>query len=88
MAQCPKCNAEVTLAAVENTRNGKWTVVPLDYDENGGNNTFRLDSSVTHATVDIMGNDAGTYSIGMYVPDDPECNYKPHPPSHYVDAHA
>jgi len=80
-ATCPRCKTEVILTAVENPRNNKWTIVPLDsrtYEPGD----FTVDFENYHPTVDIMGEDAGDYPIATYVP--AEGTHRTHSPSHYL----
>lgn len=77
---CPECGADVELTAVENIRNGKWTILPLNYEDTPGGDFKILEAS--HDAVDIMGEYAGTYPIAEYTPG--VGNHSTHNPSHYL----
>jgi hypothetical protein len=74
--RCPTCGEPVVLAAVENQRNGKWTVLPLEQVEGD----FTL-YDMTHEAVDIMGRVVGEFPVAAQVPGD----YQTHHPSHYLE---
>lgn len=80
LSNCPKCGADVELTAVENPRNGKWTILPLDYGDVARGDFKILEA--THEAVDIMGEYAGTYPIAEFTPG--VGNHRTHNPSHYL----
>jgi len=91
MAKCldSKCDVDVIYAAVENQRNGKWTIVPLEKAEGDTPGDFDLVPNTTHEVVNILGEMVGEYPVATYLRDkDPTNNYRTHSPSHFLgDSH-
>jgi hypothetical protein len=84
VSTCPKCGAEVYLTSVQNPRNGKWTVLPLDVTPvPDGQGWFTL-TDVQQEAVDIMGTVAGTFPVVEYTPS--TGTLRTHNPSHYLEA--
>lgn len=89
MSTCPTCGQPVTLAAIENPRNGRWTVLPLDYVPDPTMPAdFELVPNATHEAVDLMGEVVGEFPVAMYIGQrDGRHEYRTHPPSHYLGGH-
>jgi hypothetical protein len=83
---CPSCSQPVVLAAIQNQRNGKWTILPLDKIADEDTANFVLLDRV-HEAVDIMGNVSGPYPVAELVELSTSESYRTHPPSHYLEAH-
>jgi hypothetical protein len=85
MDVCPECGREVFLTAVENPRNGKWTVLPL---EDASDPELDADFKVladTHEAVDIMGQVVGEFPVAVYTGErSTETLFRTHNPSHYL----
>jgi hypothetical protein len=87
MATCPTCEQPVTLASIENPRNGKWTVLPLD----GPFETWDIECNFdvldeTHEAVNIMGEVVGEFPVAIHISHlSPGAQYRTHPPSHYLE---
>jgi hypothetical protein len=79
--KCPKCDEEIIMASVENPRNGKWTLLPLDKTPDAMD-SFIL-SEDEHEAVDILGNSLGNHPIAILVASDGQ--YGPHSPSHFLE---
>lgn len=75
---CPTCGQQVVLATIENKRNGRWTILPLERVPDAGGD-FRL-TAEDHEAVDIMGEPKGDYPVAIYG----EGDFRTHRPSHYL----
>ncbi len=86
MSACPKCGKDIVLATIENPRNGKWTVLPLEYspdiDEIG---EFDLTREV-HEAVNIMGEVVGMFPVVEHKKPSGWCLYRTHSPSHFLES--
>lgn len=78
---CQACGQDIVLAALENQRNGRWVVLPLDPDE-AEEGAF-VATGDEHDTVDLAGEPAGVHPVVEYRPGTLGC-YRTHPPSHFA----
>jgi len=88
MATCPNpnCNVEVTLAAVKNPRNGKWTVLPLEEHFGFHEKADFTLIDETHEAVNIMGEVVGEFPVALYQGEMSRLNtYRTHSPSHFLE---
>lgn len=82
--RCSVCFEGVYYCSVQNPRNGKWTVVPLDIAPvNEGEGNFKIDFGQIHEAVDIMNEIVGEFPVGIYSPEDGD--HRTHPPSHFLE---
>jgi hypothetical protein len=74
---CPKCGGEVIMTSHLNQRNGKWTALPLELD----GSSFAI-LGETHEAFGILGDSLGELLVSIEAPGE----FRPHPPSHFLEA--
>lgn len=77
MVNCTECDKEIWYSAFQNTRSGRWVILPLEAKASGD---FWMDENDLHETVDILGEPAGSYPVAYHE----SGGFIPHNPSHFL----
>lgn len=82
--KCPMCGDEVSLVAIYNQRNNKWTALPLEFAEGDELGNFILTEKM-HEAFGVLGDSLGMLPVAEYTGSGvPSRHYRSHTPSHFL----